>query len=508
MDRDSRRSFLRTGGAALLGLGNLGFLGRLPSVSAADAKLDPNVVRLNAGIEPLVCLLEETPQDRLVEEIAVRIKKGLSYRDILAALLLAGVRNVEPRPQVGFKFHAVLAVNSCHLASLAAPDRERWLPIFWALDYFKVAQARNRVERHGWRMAPLDESKVPPARKARQAFAAALESWDPEAADVATAGLVRAAGADEVFEAFLRYAPRDFRSIGHKVIFTCNARRTLDCIGWQHAEPVLRSLAYALVNHDGDNPAKGDHAADRAGRRNRELIKEIRAEWEEGKSDGATTTDLLAALRVGSDEDVSRKVIELLNKGSSPASIWDALLNGAGELLSRRPGIVALHAVTTANALRYAFATSASDETRKWLLLQAAAFLPLFRNELVKRGGELPLQPIDKLEPLPLASKGEQAVEEIFVEVSKDRASAARKVLSYLKEDLPPKSLMDAARVLIFLKGNDAHDYKFSSAVLEDYDHVSPAWRQRFLATSMFSLRGSQGADNPLVKRVREALKG
>ena len=65
---------------------------------------------------------------------------------------------------------------------------------------------------------------------------------------------------------------------------------------------------------------------------------------------------------------------------------------------------------------------------------------------------------------------------------------------------------MDAARLLIFLKGNDTHDYKFSSAVLEDFYHVSPAWRNRCLAASMFQLRGSQSPDNALVKRTRAAF--
>ena len=59
-------------------------------------------------IEPLVQLLEQTPRDELLEIIAKRIGAGLSYQDLLAALLLAGVRNVQPRPSVGFKFHAVL----------------------------------------------------------------------------------------------------------------------------------------------------------------------------------------------------------------------------------------------------------------------------------------------------------------------------------------------------------------------------------------------------------------
>src|SRR4026207_2502560 len=86
---NDRRQFLCTAA-----LGGLGLLGKLPPVSAEEAKLDPKVVRLDAKIEPLVRLLEETPRDRLLEEVGGRIKKGLSYREVLAALLLAGVRNV------------------------------------------------------------------------------------------------------------------------------------------------------------------------------------------------------------------------------------------------------------------------------------------------------------------------------------------------------------------------------------------------------------------------------
>ena len=137
----SRRRFLKTTATtgASLGLSNLSFLSQLPAVSRADAQLDPRVVRFQPEIEPLVRLLEETPRDQLLEKVAARIKQGLQYRELLAALLLAGVRNIQPRP-VGFKFHAVLLVNSAHLASLASPDSDRWLPIFWALDYFKDSQ--------------------------------------------------------------------------------------------------------------------------------------------------------------------------------------------------------------------------------------------------------------------------------------------------------------------------------------------------------------------------------
>ena len=60
---------------------------------------------------------------------------------------------------------------------------------------------------------------------------------------------------------------------------------------------------------------------------------------------------------------------------------------------------------------------------------------------------------------------------------------------------------------MVYLKGNDAHDYKFSSAVLEDYRHVSPQWRDKFLALSVFNLRGSGERDSRIVERTRAALE-
>src|SRR4051812_6395497 len=497
-----RRQFL-----AATALGGLGLLAKLPAVSADEATLDPKVVRLDPGIEPLVRLLEDTPRDRLLEEVGGRIKKGLSYREVLAALFLAGVRNVEPRPSVGFKFHAVLVVNSAHLASLAAPDQERWLPIFWAMDNFKSAQAVNVKERGGWRLPPVKESSVPPARKARQALVDALEKWDTEAADVAVAGLVRTAGADEVTEVLWKYAPRDFRSIGHKIIFAANARRTLGAIGWQqHAEPILRSLVYAMLATENKAPGP-DNPADRFGRLNRELAREVRAEWADGKPDPAAATDMLQAFRDVSAEDAGRLVVEALNKGVAPQSVWDAIFGAAGEMLMRKPGIVSLHSLTTANAVRFAYQTSGDDETRRWLLLQAASFNALFRGESANRKDKGTDVRFDTLEPLTPKESGAAAVDEIFADLSKGKATAARKVLGYLKANPDPRPLTDAARRLVFRKGTDSHDYKFSSAVLEDCAHVSPAWRDRFLAASVYWLKGSGGADTDLVRRTREALK-
>jgi hypothetical protein len=161
-----------------------------------------------------------------------------------------------------------------------------------------------------------------------------------------------------------------------------------------------------------------------------------------------------------------------------------------------------LHAVTCTNAIHYAYQQAADDKTRRYLLLQNSAFLPLFRGDPDRlREGKL-----DKLKPAEVASGGSEALREIFAEVSHDRQAAARKALGYLQDHPRAEPFIETARRLIFLKGTNSHDYKFSSAVLEDYYHVSAKWRAPYLAASVYNLRGSEEPDNDLVARTRAAL--
>jgi hypothetical protein len=489
---------------ALAGLGEFAFLRGLRPVSADEARVTPAKVKLNPDIEPLVRLIEDTDRSKLLDAVAERIRAGTGYQQLLAAVMLAGVRGIKPRP-VGFKFHAVLVINSAHLASLAAPDRERWLPLFWAIDNFKSSQARN-AEEGGWVMPPAEEGKLPPPTQAREEFIQAMDNWDETGADRAITGLARAAGADEIMELFIRYGSRDFRDIGHKAIYVANGWRTLQTIGWRHAEPVLRSLAFALLEHEGGSPAQRDADPDRPGRENRKRVAQIRKGWQQGKVDPEAATHLLGTLRTGSPPECSSRVVELLNKGVSPASVWDGLFLTAGELLMRQPGIVGIHCVTSTNALHHLYQASGNDESRRMLMLQNAAFLAMFRKAMEGRGRLSDLW-IDRLEKAELRGRGTGAIEEIFTDVSRDRELAARKTLALVQgRGGAPDELMTVARRLIFNKGNDSHDYKFSSAALEDYYHATPAWRARYLASSMFNLHGSLDHDNDLIRRTRAAL--
>ncbi len=500
----NRRDVLK--GTALACAGDFAFLGTLPALAATDVQNPARaMVQCGTELEPLVRLMEETPRERLLGVVAERVRGGANYQQLLGAVMLAGVRGIQPRP-VGFKFHAVLVVNSAHLAAQAARDQDRWLPLFWAIDNYKVSQARNQQEGN-WVMPPVEEAQLPSAAQAGERFRAAMDNWDETGADRAIAALTRSAGANAIYEMLWRYGARDFRDIGHKAIYVANSYRTLQTIGWRHAEPILRSVAYALLEHEGSNPAQRDGDPDRPYRENVRRATRIRADWQRGRVAPEATSHLLAALRTGTPAETCELVVTQLNDRIDPSSLWDALFLCAGELLMRQPGIVGIHTVTSTNALYFAYQNSANDETRRLMLLQCAAFLPLFRANMAGRGRLRDDLRIDTLEPLPLESRAPEAVAEIFAAVGQDRVTAARKTLAFLQANHPERhNLWTTARRLIFAKGNDSHDYKFSSAVLEDFYHATPAWRDRYLATSMFQLRGSSAADTDVYRRIRGAL--
>src|SRR5207248_3013177 len=104
-DRLPRRHFLQAASAMGLGagLGPWEALRAITPASADEAKVSPEMVRFRPEIEPVVRWIEETQREQILDKAVAELKDGLSYRSLLSALFLAGIRNIKPRP-VGFKF--------------------------------------------------------------------------------------------------------------------------------------------------------------------------------------------------------------------------------------------------------------------------------------------------------------------------------------------------------------------------------------------------------------------
>ncbi len=496
-----RRRFLQAASALGLGaeLGPMTALRSMSPLAAAEATVSPEIVKFRPEIEPAVRLLEETPREKALEVVIERLKNGLSYRELMAGLFLAGIRNIKPRP-VGFKFHAVMVINSAHLLGQTAAVSERLLPLLWAVDTFKSSQAQD-VREGDWVLGPVNESRLPKPRAAREAFVQAMKKWDAEAADAAIAALCRTSGSAATMEPLWRFAVRDQRNIGHKAIFAAQSWRTLQTIGWEHAEPVLRSLVFGMLDLQGDDRPKpvGPYDA------NLENAAKIREDWQFGRADAAATQSLLQVVREATPEAASAEAVKLLNQGIDPGSLWDTAILSSCELLMQSPGILALHATTTMNALHFIYSASGDDTTRRLALLQAIGWQPLYRG----RAKPADSTRIDTMAPAAdlLKSRGNEAIAEIFDSINQSRQSAGQKTLAYLAGGGSPDLIFDAARRMIFHKGRDSHDYKYGAAVWEEVMHATdPRWKAPMIAAAMFNLPGAKTPDSPLMIRARESL--
>ena len=482
-----RRTFLGVTGAALTaGLGGRG--GTAPTVP--DTAL-------------LLKLLEDRPRVRIPSELVGLIRSGLGFEPLLAALTLAAVRNVQPYPDVGFKYHAVMVLQSVHLTTAGSSPEDRWLPAVWAADYFKQTQAAERRQT-GWRMPARPAVRSGDPERARRSLVAALDSWDRDAADAAVVEYAAVADPGALVAPLLPYGARDLRAIGHKAIAVQNAHRLVGLLGCEQAEPILRSAVAALQNAGDDpNPAANDLPADRPWAANRERLASIPASWRSGREDAGARTALLRALREVSEEEAGAAIVEHLRSGVAPATIWEALFAAAAELIVRLPGIVPVHAQTTANALHYIYRVSSDDQDRQLAMLQCGAFLSMFRRLVGNAGAGFRLE---ALEPLALDGPVGDAIDEIFSDMPDRRSRAVGKTLAYLLGGGDAGALIARSRHHLARNVIGSHDYKFAEAAFENAAHVGDeAWRARLLAAGMAYLRGP--APSPPNAAVEEAVE-
>lgn len=499
-----RRQFLQQASAIGLGAGLCAWdqLKLITPAAAAETTVTPDIVRFRPEIEPVVRWIEETPRDKVFEVAVSNLKQGLSYRSLLGGLFLAGIRNIKPRP-VGYKFHAVMVINSAHMLSQSSAVTERLLPLFWALDNFKSSQARD-VQEGDWTLGPVNESRLPRPHQAKAELVKAGEAWDVDAADAAVSALWRSAGAAETMEPVWRLAIRDQRNIGHKPIFAAQSWRTLQTIGWENAEPVLRSLVFGLFDLQGDSRPLpvGPYLA------NVENARKIRDEWQIGRADTGATRSLLEAIREGTPESASAEAVKLLNDGVGPNSIWDAVILASSELMMASPGIVAIHATTSANSLHYIYNNSGDDTNRRLALLQAVGWQPMYRDRAKLRGAKpIDAMALESRETASSSAPPDSEIGEIFAAINDDRGKAAARTLDYLAKGGSADLIFDAGRRMIFHKGRDSHDYKYGAAICEEIMHSStPAWRNPLIASAMYNLPGAKTNDSPLMIRAREAV--
>src|SRR5438128_6435727 len=124
----TRREFLAEVGRGML-VATVGYevaaeLGMAPVLAEETA--------LSFGsLEPLVCLMQETPVNRLLPTLVERLKSGTELRQLVAAAALANARTFGGEDYVGF--HTMMALApALHMAQELPPELQP-LPVFKVL---------------------------------------------------------------------------------------------------------------------------------------------------------------------------------------------------------------------------------------------------------------------------------------------------------------------------------------------------------------------------------------
>lgn len=482
------------------GLGEWQKLGSLAPATAAEAQVTPELVRFHAALDPLVRLIEDTPRAKCPAMMIEQLRRGLPFRNFLAALFLANLRN-------GGMHHPLLVLHSANQLTLDAPVQERLLPTFWALDSFKFHQERGRISPH---FAPL-VGELPDAGDAIERLHEAMAAEDPAAAERALVGLIRTQGAHRVMEPLWHYGARDWSFIGHRAIYTTNTWRTLQTIGWQHAEHGLRAVIRDLIS-DSRALASQPFAAnlERATR----SLPDLPATWARSPGNDELTMTLLALIRELKKDDACELALASLKSGRAEAgAVWDAIHLAAGEIIMNKPedGGTSLHANTASNALHYAFQTSAEARTRLLILLQALSWMCLYRGTVADsiRKGEI-LQPalLTEVTGAPVPDSPEAAADSILALRRSDPQQALKMAFTYAERFPGHEALRHQAGRLLPLKASwDPHDLKFPVAMFEKLEWINARWRPHLLAATVFSLKASDDPDMPVVHQVREVLR-
>jgi hypothetical protein len=501
----TRRSFLTTAASAG-SLAHLAGWDALSRASAADTAIDPAQVRYSPEIDELIRLIRATPVDRCLDVFLGRLKSGLSYQSFLSTLFLAAIEEGDP--------HSVAQIYAAHRVGCDARVEERLLPLCWALDRVKSA-----LDGRGARPSNDLPGALPPASAAVAAFNEAFERGDPDLAERATLALARSQGTRQTMaRMWLRGARRVSGTLGHHPIIVANAWRTLDALGWQHAEPALRYTARYFPMDEADASYEPNRE------RVRRTAPRLPAGWAADTGNRPATLGLYELLRQGRGDDACDSTCEQLATGRIQAgAAWDAVHLAAADLLVRYElgggpiGGSLIHDVTSTNALRFGFDVCGEDPVRLLMLLQAMSSLseafvvPAQREGRLRNLNLLELPPPgdppqlgDVFDLLPFkASFNEQKSPD--ERTASDRA--CRMALALAAQEPAARAFQQTARSLLCRKATtNPHDFKYLAAAFEDAGRASPQWRPYLLASSVHALHGSQSADTPALVAVRERL--
>jgi len=443
------------------------------------------------SLEPLVCLMQETPANRLLPKLADKLKAGTELRQLLAAAALANARTFGGEDYVGF--HTMMALAPAFHMAQELPKESQPLPVFKVL-YRNTNRIQERGGRQNEVLKVVKCGSVSEGRIGGEQLREAVRRREVMEAEQTFAALAQRSP-DDAFNDLL-YAVHDNTEV-HRVVLPYRAWDLLGLIGKEQAHTLLRqSVRYCLKSESSQRNPTGDEP--------RTLLPKMLEEHKllgrspgERKAEDKWVEEFSQTIFKSTPQQAAEAVAASLAEGMSPADIGEAISLAANQLvlrdmgrrpteesLGKPPGSVhgdsiGVHASDSANAWRNMSRVTNSRNCFASLILGAYQ-MALDRGA---RGGDflnwqpLPVQwhlnEIKSKEADALLREADEAVRANL------QAKAAAIIHRYGELGHPARPVFDLLLRYAVSEDGALHAEKFYRTVSEEFAATRPAYRWR-----------------------------
>ncbi len=441
-------------------------------------------------LEPLVCVLQETPVQRLQSVLIEKLRSGLPLKSLVAAGALANARTFGGEDYIGFHTFMALA-PALKMARFMPPGAD-------ALPVLKVLYRNsNRIQEFGGRSSEVlhrlpAESSAP--NSTSDSLSSAIRSKETTHAEQMLAKFV-ATDRRSALDALIPVIHDNHPEV-HRTVLPFRAWEMQEIVGTEHALTMLRqSLRYCIRTEPKERPETTAH-----GRMLVKLLDEFKLN---GQSPGTKPADdafvehLSHTFATASPEDAGRAAAGALAEGFDPAVIGEAISLAASLLVLRDGGrlpqwedrlkpagsvhgdSVGVHASDAANAWRHLASVSSGTNVFACLIIGAWQ-VARDRNY---PGNFLP-------EPLPLqfhlgritANDADSLLAKLDESIQNNlQAHASAVVQRYGEMSLPADRLFATLARYATSEDGALHAEKYFHTVWDDFHATRPSARWRHL---------------------------
>jgi hypothetical protein len=470
-------------------------------------------------LERLVCLLQETPIEKLNGVLVERIRGGTDLKTLTAAAALANARTFGGEDYVGF--HTVMALGPSYRMSRELPEALAPLPVMKVL-----YRNTNRIQEHGGRpsevLHAVNADGVSPGSLNAAALRDAVHNKDVNQAERIFAGIAQR-GPDEAFNALLQTV-QDHTEV-HRVVLPYRAWDMLDLIGREQAQTLLRqSVRYCVKAESWQHSPTYDRPS--------QILPALLEKYQLlDKTPGTKLAEdsfidkLSQTIFSSSADSAAEAAASALAEGFAPDVVGEAISLAANQLILRDIGRTArdevankpigsvhgdsigVHACDSANAWRN-MARVANPRNTFACLILGAYQVALDR---VGRGGDflnwnpLPLkQHIDGIKSQDAPALLREAEDAIRGNLQARAAAIAHR---YGELGHAPRAIFDLMLKYAVSEDGSLHAEKYYRTTSEEFAATRPAFRWRQVVALARVTASECGRPAPGMAQAREMLK-